>query len=141
MNPARRVSESGDYQPFDAELFGVPAPEIIIGLKRLDASPPLWPIEPKQWLAVVASVRAFAGRWDAWARAAGWTSLELYGLHLRAPYARLDAMGAAWLLARSGDIAHSVDAGAIVTGTHSGNRLRIYRTSPHPELALAWTLV
>jgi hypothetical protein len=124
--------------PFQCE--GPPA-DVIAGLELLARSPPLWPIGAEEWCRAIASVRAFAGRWDVSARASGWTSLELYGLHRRGAYARLDAMGAAWLLARSGDIALAVDAGAMVVPTFAGNRLRIYRATPGPSAALAWTLV
>jgi hypothetical protein len=123
--------------PFQPE--GPPA-DVIAGLELLARSPPLWPISTEEWSRTVASVRAFAERWDASARAAGWRSPELYRLHRRAPYARLDAMGAAWLLAQSGDFALAVDAATIVTTTHTGNRLRIYRTAPIPEAMLAWTI-
>ena len=39
---------------------------------------------------------------DCEARAAGWSDLQLYGLHPHAPWARLDAMGAGFPIARGG---------------------------------------
>lgn len=115
--------------------------DVAAGLELLARSRPLWPIgEAGVWSYAVGSVRAFAEAWDGRARAAGWTAIELYGLHCRAPYARLAAMGAAWLIARSGHRAVGVDAGAITVATHAGNRLRIYHAEVDPGAALAWTL-
>ncbi|MGD0333928.1 MAG: hypothetical protein ABSA90_11825 [Xanthobacteraceae bacterium] len=114
--------------------------DVASGLELLARSRPLWPIGAEEWSHAVAGARAFAEAWDSQARAAGWTSVELYGLHRRASYARLAAMGAAWLIARSGHRAVGVDAGAITVGTYTGNRLRIYRTEADPDAVLAWML-
>ena len=49
-------------------------PDVAAGLELLAMSSPLWRFdEPHRWRAVVDSVTAFAGRWDAPARACGWT--------------------------------------------------------------------
>jgi hypothetical protein len=106
--------------------------EILIG-----SQPPGFSAE-NEWAATVPHVRAFAQRWDGLARAAGWKSLELYGLHRWAPFARLDAMGAAWLIARTGYQALAVDPGAIEVLTCFGNRLRIYRKAADADSALPW---
>ena len=95
-------------------------------------SRPLWPIGAAEWSRAVAGVQAFAERWDGAARAAGWSLLELYGVHRRAPYARLSTMGAAWLVARARYRAVSVDAAAIAVTSPAGNRLRIDRSLPDP---------
>lgn len=112
------------------------------GLELLARSRPLWRIGVAAWSYAVASVRAFAEAWDGRARAAGWTAIELYRLHCRAPYARLAAMGAAWLIARSGHRAVGVDAGAIVVGTHAGNRRAstMPRSIPAPRSRGPWQL-
>jgi hypothetical protein len=86
--------------------------DVAAGLELLARSRPLWPIDAGEWSRALASVRAFAAGWDGLAGAAGWTSLQLYGLHRRAPYARLTGMGAAWLVARSGHNAIAVTADA-----------------------------
>jgi hypothetical protein len=77
--------------------------DVAAGLELLaSCSAPLWPISAEDWALAVARARAFAEAWDSAARAAGWSALDLYGVHPRAPYARLTAMGAVWLIARSG---------------------------------------
>lgn len=92
-----------------------PLTDVAGGLDLLERSPPLWPVDSETWAAVVVSVAGFADRWDSQARAAGWSELELYGLHCGAPYANLAAMGAAFVLARSDSSAIDVSAHAIVT--------------------------
>ncbi len=119
---------------------GLPC-DVAAGLELLARARPLWPIGTAEWSRAVASVQAFAERWDGAARAAGWSLLELYGVHRRAPYARLSTMGAAWLIARAGYRAVSVDTAAIGVSSSAGNRLRIYRSLPDPGAVLAWSLV
>lgn len=114
--------------------------EILRGLELLATSPPLWPIGDVRWEVGVDAVRAFADRWHVQACALGWSPLSLYGLHRRAPYANLAAMGAAFVLARSGHRAVAVDAEAVHVGTTTGAQLRIYRMPPEPESVVAWSL-
>ena len=126
--------------------------EVRNGLELLRSSAPLWKVdEPKRWLTVVDSVAAFAERWDGQARACGWTSVQLYGLHRRAPWANVAGMGAAFLiaadgrpvpilLALKGGPAIAVDQEAIRIVSPSGSKLRIYRRPPDPAAVLAWEL-
>jgi hypothetical protein len=114
--------------------------DVARGLVMLAASPPLWPVPLAQWLSVVDNVRAFAERWDGQSRACGWSTLLFYGLHRRAPYARLQAMGAAWLLATSRHRAIAVDASAIELRSTTGAQLRIYLPVVEPEAVPAWSL-
>jgi hypothetical protein len=118
---------------------GVPA-DVADGLDLLERSPPLWPVERATWVAVVASVAAFADHWDVQARGAGWSPIELYGLHRAAPYANLSAMGAAFVLARSDSSAIAVSADAIVTLSRLGAMMRLYRFPLAPDAVLAWSL-
>lgn len=118
----------------------VPA-DVAAGLDLLARSRPLWPVVVEEWCRAVAGVQAFADRWDGLARGAGWSLLELYGLHRCAPCARLSTMGAGWLIARAGYCAVSVDTAAIGVSSWAGNRLRIYRSLPDPGAVLAWSLV
>jgi hypothetical protein len=61
-------------------------------------------------------------------------------LHPRAPYARLDAWGAAFLVAaRPGNRAIAVDPDAVHVET-TGARLRIFRTPPSADAVFAWSL-
>jgi hypothetical protein len=59
--------------------------DVAAGLELLARSRPLWPIGMEDWVLAVGRARAFAERWNSLACAAGWTSLQLYGLHRRAP--------------------------------------------------------
>jgi hypothetical protein len=126
------------FTPIASEL----PDDVVRGLQMLASSPPLWPVPLAQWLSVVDCVRVFAVGWDGQARACGWSTLSLYGLHAGAPMARLDAMGAGWLLARSGPghraIAVAADAIEVVTSTTA--RLRIYKMPVDPAAVVAWDL-
>jgi hypothetical protein len=118
---------------------GLPA-DVVRGLDRLTQSPPLFPVDEATWRGVVGSVTDFAARWDGQARAAGWDSLALYGLHPGAPYARLAAMGAAFLIARAGLRTVAVSGEAIAVASYTGAHQRIYRTRLDPDTVPAWEL-
>jgi hypothetical protein len=85
---------------------------------------------------------AFAQAWHARACVCGWSPLTLYGLCLRAPHARLDRFGAAWLIATSASRLHvvAVDASAIEVTSTTGAPLRIYRPAREQEAVLPWTV-
>ncbi len=116
--------------------------EIACGLDQLAQSPPLWPLDAGTWSDVVASVHAFADRWDAQACAAGWTDLELYGLHRTAPYGNLSAMGAAFVIARVGGVAIAVFPERILmrSDTGAGALLQLPKFALLPEAVTAWSL-
>jgi hypothetical protein len=104
------------------------------GLALLLRSPPLWPVPFAQWRIAVERVEASAYAHDCEARAAGWSDLQLYGLHPHAPWARLDAMGAGFPIARRGDRVITVAPEAIVVAAP------LPRAEPHPESVVAWSL-
>jgi hypothetical protein len=112
--------------------------DVLAGLDRLARSPPLWSCA--DWPAMVDRAKAFAGRWSEPAQACGWSRLDLWSVHRRAPGARLASLGAAIIAARRGDRVVELDAAAILVVTRLGSRLRIYRTAPDPERVLAWRL-
>lgn len=114
-------------------------PHIANGLRLLAQSQPLWPVA--DWSAVIIPVTAFAWRWHAQATACGWSELQLYGLHQRAPYANLAGMGAAWLVAKSAHLAVAVDRDAFTLVTKSSSRLRLYRREVDIDTVLAWKLI
>lgn len=128
-----------------ADLFdqaAEPPDDVVRGLALVGSSPPLWPVGAVRWAMVLNAVGGFASRWDGQARAAGWSTLQLYGLHQAAPYANLAAMGGAWLMARSGHLrVLAIDAEAIHISTLSGSRLRLFLPR-HAEVAsvAAWSL-
>lgn len=96
-------------------------------LASLLERPPIWPVPPREWSAIITAVRAFAARWHGQAAAAGFTDLQLYGLDPRAPSANLAAMGAAWLIARTGHVVLTIDRAGIELRSRSGARLRLLR--------------
>jgi hypothetical protein len=118
---------------------GLPA-DVARGLDLLSQSKPLWPVDAATWCGVVGSVSDFAARWDGQAREAGWSTLELYGLHRSAPWANLSAMGAAFVLARSGYAAIAITDEAIVVRGAGGETLRIRRFALNPDAVVAWSL-
>jgi hypothetical protein len=125
---------------FDRAEPAAPPDDVTRALEFLARSPPLWPIGAGRWLVIFERMEALAWRHDAEARAAGWSSMQMYGLHRHAPYARLDAMGAAWLLARRGDRVIAIDPEKIIVASAAGARLRLFRADPHPDSVLAWKL-
>lgn len=116
--------------------------EIARGLDQLAQSPPLWPLDAGSWSDVVASVHVFADRWDAEACAAGWSDLELYGLHRIARYGNLSAMGAAFVIARVGGVAIAVFPERILmrSDTGTGALLQLPKFALSPEAVIAWSL-
>lgn len=121
------------------EQIFAPADEVAAGLKLLARSRPLWPVDTDRWAAAVATLKAFEERWGGQARARGWDSLNLYGLSRTAPYANLAAMGAAWVLARSGHRAVAVTHELVLVMTYTGSMLRIFRGDGEGAV-LAWEL-
>ncbi|MBX9649700.1 MAG: hypothetical protein K2X57_21890 [Xanthobacteraceae bacterium] len=129
----------------DLPLFGLSAAElpadVLEGLQQLGRGPSVWPIDQAgRWVADVARVTAFAAHWDARARAAGWSDLQLYGLHRYAPYANLAGMGVAFVVALGRSTVLDVQAEAINIATPTGSRLQFVRRPPDPAAVLAWSL-
>ena len=85
-------------------------------------------------------LRRFEIPWGGRARLAGWSTLELYGLHPAAPAARLSAMGAAWLIARTGHTVLEIDHVGVLLVARTSSRLRILRGKPDPDAVLAWEI-
>jgi hypothetical protein len=134
-------SVAADLLSFDATPIEHPLPvDVAAGLAHLAAAPPLWRVDAAHWVDLIARVTAFAWRWDAPARAAGWTTLDLYGADRRAPGARVGSLGAAFLVARSAHSVLEVGRDAITVVTRAGSRLRIFRRAPDPDCAVAWDL-
>jgi hypothetical protein len=96
-------------------------------LAELARGPPLWPVPVGEWHEITDCVRRFADQWHRPATAAGWTEPQLYGLDDRAPYARLDTMGAAWIIARRRHLVLTVDRTAITVKSRSCAILRFLR--------------
>ena len=114
--------------------------DIVIGLSVLVDRSPLWPISGPAWVDAVRAVRAFADRWHGEAAAAKWSTLALYGLHPISPFANISAMGAAWVLARSGHRVVAVPPDVIRLKTRTAATLGIYRPEADRGAVLPWLL-
>jgi hypothetical protein len=126
------------------DLFGLPPigpvpADVARGLATLAAGAPLWPVGRDRWTTLVATVQAFAAIHDTKARTCGWDSLSLYGLSATAPCANLAAMGAGWVVARSGHRVAAVAADSILLIAPTGSRLRIFKGEPAGAV-LAWEI-
>jgi hypothetical protein len=110
---------------------GAAAPQLPESIHRslldYERKPPLWPTPPGVWHAIVADVRRLADRWHRVAVGQGWSIDQLYGLDPVAPRARLDRMGAFWLVASRRDLVLSVDRVAMTLKTRSCAILRLHR--------------
>ena len=129
--------------PTPADLFETPTAvpdDVIIGLSVLLDRPPLWPISGPAWVDAVRAVRAFADRWHGEAAAAKWSTLALYGLHPTSPFANISAMGAAWVLARSGHRVVAVLPDVIRLKTRTAATLGIYHPERGRGAALPWAI-
>lgn len=125
---------------FAGEQLGGVCAEVVHGIELLERSPRLWG-DLLEWTLTVDAVKSFALRWDRRARAAGWSTLELYGVHRHAPATNLSAMGAAFMMALSGHRAIAVEPQFISMRTFTGSVLRFFRFTPPPGAAAAWSLI
>lgn len=99
-------------------------------------------IERPVWEEAVADAQAFLEKWGAQAKALGWTSADLFGLHTppsnpRPNYQRLarhDATGLVWLL--DGRAVVALTAGRATIQTRSGGGV-LYRKLNKPALGPA----
>jgi hypothetical protein len=112
--------------------------DVSAGIDQLRRSPPLAPLAAGEWWRLLNLVEDFAACWDAVARDGGWADLDLFSLHPRAPWARLNCMGAAWFIARGGYQVLRVDAAAFTLATRTGARLQFHRVPLPPEAVLPW---
>jgi hypothetical protein len=111
------------------------------GIARLGAQArvPQWPKD--RWRQLMSDASAFLAEWGEAAAMLGWTTYELFGVHCRAPYARLDALGLVPLL--NGSRVTELSATRAVIRLESGGELT-YRRKPQThwpreaERALVW---
>jgi hypothetical protein len=87
------------------------------------------------WPASAPLKCPFGGR----ARLAGWSLLELYGLH-PAPRARLSATGVGFLATLRAHQIVEIDHRAITMVARTSARLRVYRGEVDPDVVLAWEI-
>jgi hypothetical protein len=112
--------------------------DVMAGLEHLARSPPLWPVDADRWSEVVGALMAFERRFGGQVR--GWSPLALWGMHRRAPYANLAAMGAVFAAARANHTILEFGRDSLLMVSRAGSRLRIFRRVPDRDAVLAWTL-
>jgi hypothetical protein len=111
------------------------------GVARLAELNPLpqWPAD--RWQRLKSDAPSFVSEWGETAARLGWTAYELFGVHCRAPYARVDSLGLVPLL--NGGQVTELSATRAVIRLQSGHELT-YRRKPRThwpreaERALVW---
>lgn len=121
--PADTLAERVESEPTPAPP-GVPA-EWVEGAHLLAAMPCPQSFDPRRWATLQADAMAFLGRWAATAHALGWSTLDVWGAHPRAPDARHDMKGLVLLI--GGDEITAITADAARLHTFSGAVLTAYR--------------
>ena len=133
--PAARV---GPANP--ANLLNSVAPsEWSEGLARLDPNRPPVGIAAPLWRGAVRDAELFLATWGKQAADLGWTTLDLFGAHPRAPGARYSCMGLLLLIRGGRVVALTADSAAIEQ--QSGARLTYTRQPIEAECMPLWRLV
>lgn len=89
---------------------------------------------PSALVRIEAALRFVADGWAEMAAALGWPELELFGADPRAPWERLDRLGAAFSRHTPG----AVTAEAIIYPGTGARPMRLYRGSQADGAGLAW---
>ena len=117
-----------------------PLPDYVIaGLARLKVCKPLWIMTTERWAAVIETAHHFAADHTATAFGLGWRDVDLFGVHPRAPGARYDCRGLAFLLDPADRIV-ALDADVAIIEKLNGSSLRFYRRRDDTGAVLAWEL-
>jgi hypothetical protein len=110
------------------------------GLTRLDPANPPAGVPLYRWQMFVDDCRRFvASSLAKQATALGWTVLDLFGVDIDRPLARIDRMGLLWLL--EGREIVALTASEAIIRTPSEATLRYQRTPEQDGQALAWDVV
>ena len=110
------------------------------GVERLATMASPARIEPRRWAAYVATAARLLHEHGPALHAAGWRTLDLFGLHRCAPAAYPPGWGLAWLLGARGDV---LNVEADVVGMRRephGARLAFRRRALVPGVVPAWEL-
>jgi len=110
--------------------------EGVAAMKNMEA-PRDWP--PANWQEVLDGVEGFMSRWAGMAALLNWSTLECFGAHEKAPYARVGAMGLA-LSPFIEDLAMVLPDRAVFRKAN-GSRLSHYRKHLGDGVVPAWSLV
>ncbi len=104
-------------------------------LAALSLAPPAEGFTPNEWHRIVDDAARFVEGWSAQATQHGWGILDVFGVHLRAPASRYDAMGLVPLI-RGGEVVALNDRRATIR-MPSGGEL-IYLRRPRKDAVPIW---
>jgi hypothetical protein len=106
-------------------------------LAALTTAAPAEGFTPTQWRQLVVDAERFLHDWGEEAARHGWTLLEAFGVHMRAPSARYDGMGLVPLL-RGGEVI-ALNADRATVRTPSGSHL-IFLRRTCPDFVPIWEI-
>jgi hypothetical protein len=114
-------------------------PEWVSGVAQIHNMPCPAKVSPERWRMFRADCSLFLSSWQA-TRAVqlGWTTLDLFGAHCRAPVHRVQASGLLWLLDSRLIAALTADAATIRCASGAVQTYR--RSGPHIGQVPAWEL-
>jgi hypothetical protein len=116
---------------------GVPR-EWAEGFARLCLHPPAPGFSPRRWQQLIEDGGRFLDRWGSEAAGLGWTALDVFGVHARAPAVRYDAAGLVPLIS-GGEIVAIMADRATIRGWGGG--LLTYLRRPRSGAVALWELV
>lgn len=142
--PAEFLERLREYKPeIMAALTSGPASALDAwwaGVDRMNASSAPANCSPDRWAELCDGAALFLDTWSEQAQQLGWGTVDLFGAHPKAPFARTDAMGLALFLRRHVHVAALTDTTATLRRV-LGHQTTFYRRSPaHPEAVPLWTL-
>jgi hypothetical protein len=108
------------------------------GFALLDARRPPTNFSSAEWRRIVRDADLFLSIWGKQAADLGWTSLDLFGAHPKAPAARYSCMGLLLLL-RGGRVV-ALTASTAIIEQQSSARLTYTRRPPGAECVPLWEL-
>jgi hypothetical protein len=135
--PGRQQGASASQAGLPDEPNGVCA-EWRRGIGSLDANQPLSKVPAPWWRGLIRDAELFLCIWGKQAADLGWTTLDLFGAHPKAPAARFSCMGLL-LVIGSGRVV-AVTAESAVIERQSGAQLTYTRRPPEAECVPVWEL-
>jgi hypothetical protein len=118
---------------------GILPASISHGVSRLCAMSAPSGFSAARWAAALNAVRVIATGWASQALSLGWKAEDLFGLNPKAPAARYDGMGLAFLL-HPGDSVTLLTTNTAAIRTSSGSTLTYHRALEPTGSVLAWLL-
>ena len=139
VNPPPKLAALLRDGAAETSLPGVPD-KWLAGVNMLATMPSPAGIEPQRWAAYVATAARLLHQHGPALHAAGWRTLDVFGLHGLAAATYCPGWGLAWLLGAHGDVL-DVTADAIGMCRHPGGaRMAFRRRVSAAGLVAAWSL-